>query len=251
MRYTRRLAGLSQRPRRCARDRPSSRASRSARGRAARRPRPRATGLPSSRSTISSTPSIGLPIGSARRRAAPRAHLVPGADVRLGRPVEVQEARVRDELHERARGTSSGTPRRRRAPRAARRAELLVEPAAQHEQRQDRRHRVPDGDPRLADEPRQLDREDRRSRAGPGTTAAPAHAAAKRSKVERSKWKRRVAREAVARARRRPRARPSRRTRARCGARASRPWARRSSPTCRGCTRACRGRAAPAARVAG
>ena len=106
----------------------------------------RAPALPAVVGDDDLTPAIGVPIGISlgRSRLGAR-HLVPGAHVRLGRAVEVAEARLREELHQPARYFVGNTSPAKRTVRSAG-SSASCEPAAQHEHREDRRDRVPDRD---------------------------------------------------------------------------------------------------------
>jgi hypothetical protein len=96
----------------------------------------------------------------ARRLVGAPRYLVPGADVRLGRPEKIREASVGENLHHLVqvfrREYLAGEEDRAQGGRLC-----LLQAAAQHEHCEDRRHRVPDGDPCVANPPGKLNREER------------------------------------------------------------------------------------------
>ncbi len=101
-------------------------------------------------------------------------HLVPGADIGLGRAVEVQVPRVRHELHQ-AREVLDRKHLAGEDDHSQRRQRWALELAALHERGQRRRNRIPDRDRLLGDEPREhhwkereltRDQDERRSAGG-------------------------------------------------------------------------------------
>ena len=168
-----------------------------------------------------------------------------GADVRLGRAVEVPEPARRARAPQSAAGGGSGRPRRRTGPAAGARKPGRSRPPCWAS-----RARI-DGAEYQTSIRRSARK--RRSRAGSLPSASPIRTSVAAVPAGGEEVEDATGRNGTARARRSGRRREverrshqSRKQNA-LRARASRPWAGRSSPTCRGCTPGRRGLAAAAA----